>query len=103
MNNSVRSPTGRRLQAGCHRGQYCLLYTRQTVLGRIWQINDLPEVIDPNSRCYMLADDTKLFRETKSHTDKHMVQCDIDDMHGWSEEWLMSYHPGKFNVLKLGK
>ena len=51
----------------------------------------------------MLADDTKLFRETKSHTDKHMVQCDIDDMHGWSEEWLMSYHPGKFNVLKLGK
>ena len=66
-------------------------------------INDLPEVIDSGSSLYMFADDTKLFREISSTSDRDTLQCDINDMDNWSDIWQMSYHPSKCHVLRIGK
>ena len=65
-------------------------------------INDLPEVIDDGSVMYLFADDTKLYRQTKTLDDTDITQCDIDNMHEWGIEWGMFYHPSKCHALKLG-
>ena len=66
-------------------------------------INDLPDVIDAGSNMDMFADDTKLYREIKQVADRHVMQSDVDAMDGWSEDWLMKYHPAKCKVMKMGK
>ena len=65
-------------------------------------INDLPDVVDADSNIYMFADDTKLYREMSDVTDVTTLQSDITEMEKWSNEWLMSFHPAKCKVLKLG-
>ena len=66
-------------------------------------INDLPDVIDADSNIYMFADDTKLYREIKDTSDEDILQNDIDKMNEWSDYWLMSFHPAKCKVLKIGR
>ena len=55
-------------------------------------INDLPDVIDAASDMSMFADYTKLFREIKHISDRHVLQTDVDAMDGRSEDWLRMYH-----------
>ena len=66
-------------------------------------INDLPEVVDAGSNIYMFADDTILYREIKVRSDEDILQNDIDKMNEWSDDWLMSFHPAKCKVLKIGR
>ena len=63
-------------------------------------INDLPNGI--SNFIKMFADDTKLFSEPK-HADDHSLQNDLDVLQDWSEKWLMSFHPEKCKVLKIGR
>ena len=58
-------------------------------------INDLPEVVDKNSYVYLFADDTKVFRQIKSHEDRDLLQKDIDNLKIWSDIWLLIFHPDK--------
>ena len=66
-------------------------------------INDLPDVVDAGSNIYMFSDDTKLYREIKDTSDEDILQNDIDKMNEWSDDWLMSFHPAKCKVLKIGR
>ena len=66
-------------------------------------INDLPDVVDVDSNIYMFADDTKLYREMSDVKDEAILQNDINKMEEWSNEWLMSFHPEKCKVLKMGR
>ena len=66
-------------------------------------INDLPDVVDVDSNIYMFADDTKLYREMSDVKDEAILQDDINKMEEWSNEWLMSFHPEKCKVLKMGR
>ena len=66
-------------------------------------INDFPDDVNADSNIYMFADDTKLYREMSDVTDVTTLQIDITEMDKWSNEWLMSFHPAKCKVLKLGR
>ncbi len=63
-------------------------------------INDLPEDID--SKIYMYADDTKIYREIKSPLDHKILQSDLDKMKLWSDIWLLNFHPDKCFSLTIG-
>ena len=63
-------------------------------------INDLPSIT--NSNILLFADDTKLYKEIHSATDKEEIQQDIDNMISWSRRWLLKFHPSKCKLLQLG-
>ena len=73
------------------------------IRARSLYINDLPDVVDADSNIYMFSDDTKLYREMSDVTDVTTLQTDITEMEKWSNEWLMSFHPEKCKILKLGR
>ena len=49
------------------------------------------------------ADDTKLFRCVNSLSDNADLQCDINALFNWSEEWQMQFNKDKCKVIHLGK
>ena len=64
-------------------------------------INDLPDGI--MSTIYMYADNTKLYREIKSHEDHQILQNDLTKLCIWSKKWLLKFHPKKCSCLSIGK
>ena len=65
-------------------------------------INDLPNVISPDTGIYLFADDTKLYRQIRSVLDHQILQRDLNNLLEWSEKWLLIFHPGKCKVLEIG-
>ena len=63
-------------------------------------INDIVNEIF--SKIYLFADDTKSFRDINQECDKLLLQTDIDKLVSWSETWLLSFHPNKCKVLRVG-
>ena len=61
----------------------------------------MPEYVD--STTYLFADDTKIFREIKSPNDEEKLQNDLDELHKWSDTWLLKFHPNKCKVLTIEK
>ena len=53
-------------------------------------INDMQEGL--NSYIKLFADDAKLFRVIKSHTDCMELQRDIDKIHVWSKRWKLEFN-----------
>ena len=64
-------------------------------------INDLPDTV--KNYLKLFADDTKLFSQIDNANDCQLVQQDIDTLENWSEKWLLSFHPQKCKVMRLGK
>ena len=64
-------------------------------------INDLPELLD--SKTFMFADDTKLFRKINSKNDALILQSDITSLEAWSNKWLLEFNSDKCHILTLGK
>ena len=58
-------------------------------------INDLPGEVDKDTFLYLFADDTKVFREIDSQADNAILQCDINNLKRWSDQWLLKFHPQK--------
>jgi hypothetical protein len=56
-------------------------------------INDLPETVI--SSMFLYADDTKLSREITVPADRVILQSDVNNMSGWTELWLLGFHPDK--------
>ena len=63
-------------------------------------INDLPDIV--HSLCYMFADDTKAGRRVVTQEDALALQEDIQRLEGWSDNWLINFHPGKCHILTVG-
>ena len=64
---------------------------RGTVLGPILfliYINDLPEYLT-YSKLRLVADDSIIYREIKSHQDCQKLQHDLDDAAQWESDWLI--------------
>ena len=59
-------------------------------------INYLPECVEANT--YLCADDTNIFRETKTEEDRKHLQDDLDKLQQWSDTWLLKFHPNKCKV-----
>jgi hypothetical protein len=41
---------------------------------------------------YLLADDTKLYKEIKRDEDSEKLQKDLDSLQKWSDTWLLKFH-----------
>ena len=59
-------------------------------------IHDMQEGL--NSYIYLFADDAKLLRVIKSHTDCMELQRDIDKIHEWSKRWKLEFNAKKCHV-----
>ena len=64
-------------------------------------INDIDEGL--TSKIIKFADDTKLYRRVVCREDQLQLQRDIDQIHGWSNTWQMSFNPFKCKALHFGK
>ena len=74
-----------------------------TVLGPILfliYINDLPEYIK-HSRIRLFADDSMIYRQIKSQSDCLKLQEDLEAAIKWEQDWLMSFHPDKCNIMNI--
>ena len=63
-------------------------------------INDLPKRVQ--SDAYLFADDTKIFKTIYKESDCEMLQDDLDYLQGWSDTWLLKFHPDKCKVMQIG-
>ena len=50
---------------------------------------------------YLLADDTKLYKEIKREEDSEKLQNDLDSLQKWSDTWLLKLHPNKCKVMTV--
>ena len=50
-------------------------------------VNDMPENI--TSTAYMFADDTKMYRNIKTHIDREVLQSDLSRLEDWSRKWQL--------------
>ena len=50
---------------------------------------------------YLLADDTKLYKEIKREEDSEKLQKDLDSLQKWTDTWLFKFHPNKCKVMTV--
>lgn len=62
-------------------------------------INDLPDVI--NSKIFIFADDTKIYRQILSNSDHQQLQEDICVLEEWAKTWKLKFHPAKCKVMTV--
>lgn len=62
-------------------------------------INDMPECV--TSSAYLFADDTKVSRQISNDADVDELQKDLDSLHGWSNKWLLKFHPNKCKIVTI--
>ena len=65
----------------------------------ICYINDLPTCVSSDIR--MFADDCLLYRTMHSQQDAVILQEDLNMLQQWESKWLMSFNPGKCEVLRV--
>jgi hypothetical protein len=63
-------------------------------------VNDMPEVVQ--SHLLLYADDSKLYRAVKENKDVEYLQSDLDALQEWSNKWLLTFHPEKCKVIRIG-
>ena len=63
-------------------------------------INDIVDVISPDTRVLLYADDMKVWRKINSPQDQAALQADITNLHQWSLRNKMKFHPSKCKVLR---
>ena len=64
-------------------------------------INDLPNRVSSISKLF--ADDTLLHRLMQNDKDNEILQKDLQELEKWENEWDMSFHPNKCNILPISK
>ena len=65
-------------------------------------INELPNNI-VQSKAYLFADDTKLYKAIYKHSDTDELQTDIDILASWSDKQLMKFNLDKCSSMRIGK
>ncbi|KAJ3607705.1 hypothetical protein NHX12_024756 [Muraenolepis orangiensis] len=55
------------------------------------------DVVDENSRVYLFADDTKLYRRIDSKDGCDKLQKDLSALQSWSKDWLLKFQPDNFS------
>ena len=62
-------------------------------------INDLPDGV--KSQVRLFADDTILYRNILKTQDERILQEDLRRLENWEQQWLMEFHPGKCQVIRV--
>ena len=68
----------------------------------IYFINDLPKVVH-NAKIKIFADDTKVYNSVNNPENVNHLQKAIDELHLWTQEWLLKFNKEKCKILHLGK
>jgi hypothetical protein len=66
----------------------------------ILYVNDMPEAVQSSLLLY--ADDAKMYRPIRSTADVEQMQTDIDALQVWATKWLLTFHPAKCKVMRIG-
>jgi endonuclease/exonuclease/phosphatase family metal-dependent hydrolase len=64
-------------------------------------INDMAEVVSPDTGLGLYADDTKAWRQINSEDDHIALQNDVQNLFTWSIENKMNFHPKKCKVVSV--
>ena len=75
-----------------------------TVLGPLLfllHINDLPDVIHPDTRCRLFADDCLLYRTVESLDDQIILQQDLRNLELWASNWGMRFNASKCHIMSI--
>ena len=64
-------------------------------------VNDMP--VNITSTAYMFADDTKVYRNIKTHIDREVLQSDLSRLEDWSRKWQLRFNADKCKVLHIGR
>jgi ribonuclease P/MRP protein subunit RPP40 len=64
-------------------------------------INDMAEVVSPDTGLGLYADDTKAWRQINSEEDHIALQNDVQNLFTWSIENKMNFHPKKCKVVSV--
>lgn len=73
-----------------------------SILGMIlflMYVNDIPDQF--HSTVQMLADNTKVSRETRCTQDCESLQTDLNALGAWANHWLLRFNESKCIVLKI--
>ena len=66
----------------------------------VMYINDLPHHV--SSAIKVFAGDIQLYTCSIQEGDTRTMLEDLNRLQQWSRDWLLSFHPDKCSVLKLG-
>ena len=75
-----------------------------TVLGPLLfllHINDLPQSVDPETRCRLFADDCLLYRKIESVEDQVVLQNDLRRLQLWAAQWGMRFNAAKCYIMSI--
>lgn len=61
-------------------------------------INELPNICDSGSKLYLYADDAKIYKQIFNRQDRDNLQCDLNKLNSWADNWLL-----KLNIVKCKK
>ena len=64
-------------------------------------IKDLPNYLQEKSTVRLFADDAVLYRQINNDTDATLLQQDLDSLLQWENDWGMSFHPSKCQVMRI--
>ena len=62
-------------------------------------INDITTGVRSSMRLF--ADDSKVYRIIYEKNDEKQLQCDLNTLQKWSENWQLRFHPDKCEVLRI--
>ena len=62
--------------------------------------NDM--LTEVNSYISMFADDAKISRNIETIGSCRQLQCNLDKLHEWSQNWKMDFNARKCHVLEIG-
>jgi len=63
-------------------------------------INDFADYIK-HTTLRLFADDSIIYREIKNQNDAVLLQSDLEAAGMWEQDWLMQFHPKKYNILSI--
>ena len=66
-------------------------------------INDMPSYIKNSSIIRLFADDAIIYRQIRSEDDSRLLQEDLDCLLRWESDWGMTFHPQKFQTIRVTK
>ena len=66
-------------------------------------INELPAVVDPNTRCRLFADDCLLYRVIDNIEDQLQLQKDLSALEASAAAWGMQFNASKCHVMSISR
>jgi hypothetical protein len=64
-------------------------------------INDLPDILSPETLCAIFADDTKIYRQIQNNDDIAALQTDVNKIAEWGKEWGLNFNTNKTTHLPI--